>query len=255
MDYAIITVPAAPVRKIPNHRREMSNQLLFGEAVKILRQEDDTWVKVESLFDGYTGWLTVHLITIVDKSAISPSCRLLAPGFLNTIYINGQTMQIPLGASLVNFKNKKGAIAGIGYTFKSKPLDTDSIINKTEQLISNAKQWLNAPYLWGGKTILGVDCSGFSQTMYKLIGMPIARDARQQALQGIPVKKLQLAQPGDLAFFEDKEEIVHVGILLGPDKIIHAAGKVRIDVIDNKGITNVETGKRTHKLKLIKRFL
>lgn len=254
MNYAIVTVPAAPVRKLPNHRSEMSNQLLFGESVKIIRQKNE-WYKIESLYDGYQGWLTHHMITLTDKSEITSSCHLLAPQFLTTIRINGQTMQIPLGASLPNLKNRKGTIAGKEYSFNGKPLRPDTISNKIEQLINNAMQWLNAPYQWGGKTVLGVDCSGFSQTMYKLVGMPIPRDAKQQALKGTLVKNLQQAQPGDLAFFNEDDKIVHVGILLGSNKIIHAAGKVRIDTIDKKGIVNVDSGKRTHNLKVIKRFI
>lgn len=255
MDYAVVTVPAAPMRKRPNHRSEMSNQLLFGEAVKIIKQKDDTWLKVESLFDGYVGWLTTHLISPSDSTTISSTCFQLAPEFLNTIVINGQTMQVPLGAFLVNLKNKKGIIANKEYIYKGKPLLTNTITNKEEQLIANAMRWLNAPYLWGGKTILGVDCSGFSQTMYKLVGLNIARDAKQQALQGKLVKKLDEVAVGDLAFFDEMDEIVHVGILLSSNKIIHAAGKVRIDAIDKKGIINSDTGKRTHHLKTIKRFL
>lgn len=252
--YAIVTVPAAPVRKLANHRSEMSNQLLFGEALKIIKQKDDTWFKVESLYDGYIGWLTYHLITMVDEHTAKLPATLLAPGMLNKITFGNCTMHIPLGSSLIHFKNKKGNIGRAEYSFNGKPLNTSLTDNKEQVLINNAMQWLNAPYLWGGKTILGVDCSGFSQTMYKLIGMPIARDAWQQALQGKKVSSLAKAQPGDLAFFDDKDEIVHVGILLGPDRIIHSAGKVRIDHIDRKGITNTETGKRTHTLKLVRRF-
>jgi len=232
----------------------MSNQLLFGEAVRILKQKDD-WYKIESLYDGYTGWLTRSLITASDTNEVQSQCHLLAPGLLNEITFNGQTMHIPAGSSLIQYQKGKGCIAGREYGFKGAPINTSKIADKQSTLFNNAMQWLNAPYLWGGKTILGVDCSGFSQTMYKLIGIPIARDARQQAQQGSAINSLKKVIPGDLAFFDDKDEIVHVGILAGSGKIIHAAGKVRIDDIDEKGITNTDTGKRTHSLKLIKRLL
>lgn len=251
--YGIVTVPAAPVRKTPNHRREMSNQLLFGEAVRILQQRGE-WYKIESIYDGYRGWLTCSLITETDTGDALQQCHLLAPKLLNEITFNGQKMHIPSGSSLLHYKKGKGVLAGREYIFKGDPVNTLGITDQRATLIANAMQWLNAPYLWGGKTILGVDCSGFSQTMYKLIGMPLARDARLQAQQGTGIPSLKKVIPGDLAFFDDKEEIVHVGILTGPNQIIHAAGRVRIDVIDNKGIINTDTRKRTHSLKLIKRF-
>lgn len=253
--YAIVTVPAAPVRKAPNHRREMSNQLFFGETVQITGHKDNQWLKVKSLYDGYTGWLTPHLVTGIDAATAMQESPLLASRFLTGIEINHQLMQVPLGSTLPAFKNKKGIIAGMPYTCSAEPINTATIKNKQTRLLENAHLWLNAPYLWGGKTILGVDCSGFAQTQYKLIGLPIWRDAWEQALQGQPVTSLKKAQPADLAFFEDKGKIVHVGILLDSKTIIHAAGKVRIDKIDSKGIVNNETGMRTHQLRCIRRFI
>ncbi len=255
MKYAIVTVPAAPVRKKANHRAEMSNQLLFGDAVKVLKIKDKKWLKVESLYDGYSGWLTHHLVTFTEKEIAQQPSTKITTALLSPIKVNDVMMNIPAGSSLFQFNNKKGGIPGFEYKFTGALTDLSKMKSKPETLITNAYNWLNAPYQWGGKTILGVDCSGFSQTMYKLIGITIPRDAWQQAQKGSAVKKLEDAQPGDLAFFDDKDEIVHVGILLGADKIIHSAGKVRIDPIDKKGIVNSDTGERTHNLKLIKRFL
>jgi len=108
--------------------------------------------------------------------------------------------------------------------------------------------------MWGGRTPLGVDCSGFVQVNYKMMGIDLPRDAWQQAQEGKPVKKLKDAQAGDLVFFDDRDEIVHVGILLNNEQIVHASGKVRIDTIDKKGIINVDTDKRTHRLEAIRRL-
>ena len=122
-------------------------------------------------------------------------------------------------------------------------------------LNSAAKFFLNAPYLWGGRTPWGIDCSGLTQQVYKHFGIAILRDASQQATQGKTVNFLAEAKPGDLAFFDNAEgRIIHVGILLSPEEIIHASGRVKIDRIDNEGIYSEELGKRTHQLRIIKRF-
>ena len=255
MKYAIVTVPAAAVRKKASHRAEMSNQLLFGEAVKVLKIKKEKWLQVESLYDGYKGWLTYHLVTAVAKELAFTTVPLLAGGLLNTIESGKGIMHIPRGSFLVGLQQEAGGFEGFIYNFKGAVINTNSKTDKRELVEKYALEYLNAPYLWGGKTILGIDCSGFSQTVFKLVGVPLRRDAWQQAQQGREVKKLTQATTGDLAFFDDKEEIVHVGILLGPDTIIHSAGKVRIDTIDEKGIINVDTGKRTHRLKMIKRLL
>ena len=254
MSFASIIVPAAAVRRKPRHQSEMTNQLLFGENVKILKERDELWVKVRSLHDGYEGWLTRHLIAQAEQSTLDTAGSYVTGGLLNTIDIKDAKMQIPLGATLPALEQSTGVIAGTKYAFEGFR------INRREQERSEALirqlsfQWLNAPYLWGGRTIFGVDCSGFVQVNFKMMGIDLPRDAWQQAQQGRLVKKLKDAVCGDLAFFDDKEEIVHVGILLGPDQIIHASGKVRIDSIDKKGIINGETGKRTHTLRIIKRY-
>ncbi|WP_346238054.1 NlpC/P60 family protein [Niabella insulamsoli] len=254
-DYGMVIVPAAPVRKKPNHRQEMSNQLLFGEAVKILGRKNATWIKIESIFDGYVGWTTSHLLAVTDEAAALKPCHTLAPQLLNEIRIQKQTMQLPLGASLRNLQHKRGSVGDIAFSFAEKPLNPTAIKDKKKFILKQARLWLNAPYMWGGKTILGVDCSGFCQTLYKIAGVAIARDAWEQALQGRRVRSLKTAGPGDLAFFEEDDKIVHVGLIIGDQQIIHASGKVRIDHLDKKGIIHSDTGERTHTLKLIRRFI
>ena len=122
-----------------------------------------------------------------------------------------------------------------------------------KKLIENALMYLNAPYLWGGRSPLGIDCSGFTQMVYRLQGINLPRDAYQQAEVGTTLSFIEESDPGDLAFFDNNEgKITHVGIILEENHIIHASGKVRIDRIDQQGIFNTEIGTHTHKLRLIK---
>jgi cell wall-associated NlpC family hydrolase len=163
-------------------------------------------------------------------------------------------MHIPIGASLPFFAEGKGRLGEQEFNFNGQYCKRDEQPPSAELVKQLTAPWLNVPYLWGGRTPLGVDCSGFIQVIFKLMGIDLPRDAWQQAQEGRPVKKFSEVQTGDLAFFDNKEDIVHVGMLLGDGKIIHSSGKVRMDVIDKKGIVNEETGKRGLRLKAVKRL-
>jgi cell wall-associated NlpC family hydrolase len=125
-----------------------------------------------------------------------------------------------------------------------------------QDIISTAYLLINAPYLWGGKNPFGIDCSGFTQIVYKLNGYKLPRDASQQVELGTPLSFVEEAEAGDLAFFDNEEgNIVHVGILLNNEQIIHASGSVRIDKYDHYGIFNKSLGKYSHSMRVIKRVL
>jgi len=116
--------------------------------------------------------------------------------------------------------------------------------------------YLHAPYVWGGRSPFGIDCSGFTQMAYKIAGIQLLRDASQQATQGETISFISDARPGDLLFFDDEEGfITHTGILMPDSRVIHASGRVRVDKVDHQGIFDQESGKYTHKLRLIKKIL
>jgi hypothetical protein len=253
MSYAIVSVPVAALRRKARHQSEMTNQLLFGDAVRILKKKKGIWVKVRSLGDEYEGWTTTTLLQEVNEGDAKTLHPYFTAGLLNQISIGGATMQLPMGCFLPNLTAGEGSFGENLFHFDGEVGVRNQTQVNDELIHSLTKRWLNTPYLWGGKTLMGVDCSGFVQVNFRMMGIELPRDAWQQAQTGENIEKLKDAQCGDLAFFDDREEIVHVGILLGDNKIIHASGKVRIDTMDKKGIINSETGKRTHSLRVIKR--
>lgn len=253
MKYAFVNVPAAPVRRKPLHRKEMINQLLFGEAVQVLKTKGDLWLKVRSLHDGYEGWLTNTLIEETDELTATTTSSYATLSLLDILTVENKTINIPVGSSLPFFADGKGRLGKTEFTFTGKFCKRDDLQPSQELVKELVQPWLNAPYLWGGRTPLGVDCSGFVQVVFKLMGIDMPRDAWQQAQAGRPVKKFSEVRTGDLAFFSSKEDITHVGILLDNGEIIHASGKVRIDAIDKKGIISADTGKRTLRLRAVRR--
>jgi hypothetical protein len=253
MEFAICTVAAAPVRKEASHRSEMTNQLLFGETMEILEEKDE-WFMIRSTYDRYEGWLTYHMIREIEKSWIEKEIIYVAAGITNPVIFIDQLINAPMGSALVGYDAETRLMWDGNHkyhgTFRdlTKPFDND-LVDKTIQ------PWLNAPYLWGGKTFMGVDCSGFVQTVFKLLGIRLQRDAYLQAEQGIPVNKLAETKKGDLAFFDNEQgRVIHVGIILGDGRIAHSSGRVRIDVLDEQGIINGDTGKRSHRLYSMRRY-
>lgn len=256
MPYAITVVPVMPLRAEPAHKSEIISQALWGECVEIITNGQDGWVKVRCQFDAYEGWATSNHLEIVDEILYNAPYTHYTKSWVNRVLVNGKPMHVPFGCAV---KPGPGSVTNWGKTtvqFEdslAERVDANAI--DTNLLMATAFQYLNTAYLWGGKSVFGVDCSGFTQTVYRVAGIELLRDAYQQATQGTTVDFLQEARLGDLAFFDNAEgRITHVGILLNDHEIIHSSGKVRIDPIDNQGIINTDTGMRTHKLRIIKRL-
>jgi hypothetical protein len=227
MERGRIFLAAVPGRVEPNHRAEMVNQLLYGEEFTIVAHEGE-WVQVMTTHDDYLAWIRNNTFMPIQDFSASKGC------FHDTLIKPWE------GVGLVSF----GALLK----------ETASCID-VSQLPKIAALWTNVPYLWGGRTPMGVDCSGFTQLLYRAAGLNIPRDAWQQALQGEDIGFLEEALPGDLAFFGEEEgPITHVGLLTGNGGIWHASGWVREDQIDHQGIFNKDLNRHTHQLRLIKRI-
>ena len=248
MSYVACIVVVAPLRREAEHRSEMVSQLLLGEFAEVLEVCSD-FFRVRCIYDGYEGWCQRKQMEVMEE--ILPTDKYLLEG-IKYIKVNNQSCRISMGTPLydtpVKFKNTLIDYAMDGPA-PCKPEFTATAISKM------AGEFINTPYSWGGKSIFGIDCSGFTQQIFKLFDIKLPRDAWQQAELGELVGFLQLAKCGDLAFFDNAEgRIIHVGIILDSAHIIHSSGKVSIDKIDNEGIINAITGLRTHHLRIVKRY-
>jgi hypothetical protein len=258
MQYIFCVVSVAAMRKEPSHRSEMVSQLLFGEYGIVLEEKDD-FVRIKCLFDGYEGWCAANQVAPVQKHEILET----------THYINEETSEVQLknaGPMQVSFSTPVYAmqdhpVLSLGeYEFtyntgRNSIWDAQKAVFSADNIRKISNHFINTAYLWGGRSIYGLDCSGFAQQVYKMFDIRLLRDAHLQADQGRGVPSLKEAKIGDAAFFHnDAGRIIHVGILLSNSEIIHASGKVRIDTIDEEGIINRETGKRTHFLTCIRRM-
>ncbi|MXV52599.1 SH3 domain-containing protein [Pedobacter sp. HMF7647] len=254
--FGICNLTAVPLRAEPSDRSEMVSQLLFGDHFQII-EATVKWTKVITGYDDYEGWIDSKQYVLVSKESYEKfeQAQILS-GLASENQLNGEfeaSVRLVPGSSLLH--EKSFTTAELAFHVKGQTVRMGEPDFKTE-LERYAKFYLNSPYLWGGKTPFGIDCSGFCQVVFKFFGIRLKRDASQQAAQGMVVDFLQNASTGDLAFFDNEEgRIIHVGIMLGNSQIIHASGKVRIDSIDNQGIYNEDTGKHTHKLRIIKRYV
>ena len=233
----------------------MISQLIFGECCELLEQAKE-WTRVRVRYDGYEGWCTTSHLTEIDDAEFGTEQTPLTPEWVTLLEYNGHPMMVPMGSHLTAMKNGKAQWRKNMVHYKGKTWDPQTPARDAKSIRQLTYKFLNIPYLWGGKSVFGLDCSGYVQTVYKFLGIPVMRDAYQQATQGEPIGFLEETRTGDLAFFDNEEgRITHVGILLNAHEIIHASGKVRIDKIDNMGIVQSETHQRTHHLRVIRRLL
>ena len=254
MKYGLSNLSIIPMRSEATDLSEMVNQILFGEQYKIIESRKK-FSKIRLSHDKYEGWICNKQLLEIDKvdyDNLLSSEKNYTTDVLDIIKSHSfQT--IVMGSILPEIKNSIFRFNNTDYTFEGL---TISGKQEKSMLITNSMMYLNSPYLWGGRTPFGIDCSGLSQMVYRLNGIDLPRDADDQAEVGTTLSFVEESEPGDLAFFDNEEgKIVHVGIMLENNHIIHASGKVRIDRIDQQGIFNTDTGSHTHKLRLIKSII
>lgn len=235
MDKGICSVTVAPVRAEASDRAEIVTEILFGESADIL-EVNKNWTRIKMHYDGYEGWMdTKQLRPVTDEVLTKRKVTVVTEDFSSVLMNDGKTL------------------LSMGSEVEFPTVASRRSHDVRESIALTAKEFINVPYLWGGKSFFAVDCSGFTQLVYKIHEIKLPRDASQQVNVGESLSFVGESRPGDLAFFENQEgKIVHVGIMLDNQRIIHASGKVRIDTLDSTGIFNKELNKHTHKLRVIK---
>jgi hypothetical protein len=241
-----------PLRAAPSHKSEMLSQVLFGEKYEVLDRAGH-WMKVLTVFDNYTGWIDLDHLQQTEAHDDSPG-MVLNRSLL--CYKEDMTrLVLEPGCEIYDpdFDAKSFRVGS--NIFTTGPEFSEHYISHSESCADTALRFINSPYIWGGRIPSGIDCSGFTQLVYKIMGKPIPRDSRQQAEAGKAVSFINDTVPGDLVFFDDERgRISHVGMILSQGLVIHASGRVRIDTIDHQGIFKAEVKKYSHHLRTIRRI-
>tara|TARA_B100000029_G_scaffold450943_1_gene475171 strand:- start:202 stop:951 length:750 start_codon:yes stop_codon:yes gene_type:complete len=249
MRFGICNLSIVPIRSESSDKSEQISQIIYGEVFSIL-EETTKWSKIKLNYDNYIGWIDNKQFVEIEEvnfNNLTTEPAIYSYDLVEFVEnLNHELTPIPIGSSLNGLKI-------LNHRYDGNKI---SGTKDKSHIISTAMRFLNSPYLWGGRTPFGIDCSGFVQMVYKLNGYKLERDSYQQAKLGTALGFIEESEPGDLAFFDNEEgRITHVGIIMENNKIIHASGKVRIDGLDQTGIYNSQTKSHSHKLRVIKKII
>ncbi len=259
MAYGLINTGVASIYRKPSFDSGIVSQVFFAEPLRIT-ETSEKWIKIRSLIDNYEGWIQKHFLTLSDK----------LPYFSNIPFVTRQELflpsnkiKIPAFSPLFSYEKQKDGGIKLSVSERWDFLNKEHFLHEDDfqtHFEFFKKTFLGVPYLWGGKSSYGIDCSGLVQLFYFSLKKILPRDSFVQAREGVEITFSELRQ-GDLAFFEEQGRITHVGIISGvwgkEVKILHASGYVKEDLLTEKGIidTSKKSYKLTHSLKLLKKIL
>ncbi|WP_317175424.1 C40 family peptidase [Pontibacter cellulosilyticus] len=256
MEYGICLLSVVPMRAETSDKAEIVTQMLFGECYEVVAK-DGNWMRVQLATDGYQGWIDHKQHNPVSVAYYQEWRAVQHPRAMDLVQVvthNDTRIPIGIGSYLPFFDGMNIRVEADKMMYSSRASNPSAAATNA-QLVKVAHNFIKAPYLWGGKSIFGIDCSGFTQQVFGVCGYQLPRDAYQQVSHGEEVHFVTQAQPGDLAYFSNDEgRIIHVGIVLEGQTIIHAHGEVRIDTLDHNGIYNADRKRYSHNLRIIKRI-
>jgi cell wall-associated NlpC family hydrolase len=250
--YGIGLFGQIPVRESIMHTSEMVSELLFGEGF-VIDDRYQHWLKIRTLFDNYHGWIDSRQVMLLENE---PPRSNIFTGTHDAVIERSTDyarFRVGMGCPLPNYAEGKFKMGKITFRYEGR---VKQGTGNTSGALDTAQSFINTPYLWGGKSSFGIDCSGFTQAVFRMNGVALPRDAAQQSTVGVAVNFISEAQPADLFFFDNEnDEITHVGIYLGHNRIIHSSGFVRTANVDGEGILRQDGKGYTHHLRVIKRIM
>jgi gamma-D-glutamyl-L-lysine dipeptidyl-peptidase len=256
VEYGICLLSVVPMRAETSDKAEIVTQMLFGECYEVVSR-DGNWMCIQLASDGYNGWIDFKQHNPVTQAYYTDWLNTKHPRAMDLVQVvSTADVRIPVGIGcyLPFFDGMSIRVNDEKLMYNGRASNT-TLPATTTQIVKIASSFLKAPYLWGGKSVFGIDCSGFTQQVFGICGYQLPRDAYQQVSHGEEVHFVTQTQPGDMAFFSNDEgRIIHVGIVLENQQIMHAHGEVRIDTLDHNGIYNAERKRYSHKLRIIKRI-
>lgn len=258
MQFGITSLSVVPVRAKPAHDQEQVTQLLFGD-IYTIDETEENWLRITIFIDNYTGWIHARQNTFITEQQFryfQTAAKAISAELVQSV-TGSKSFPVLLGSTLYDFDGMNFKMLKENYVYAGKAIKAMHGGNNKAELIKKlAFKFLDAPYAWGGKTAFGIDCSGFTQVVFRAAGIELPRDAYQQAEKGKTVHFIFEAKEGDLLFFDNAEKkITHVGIYVNENEVLHASGRVRTDSVDHQGIFNGELKKYTHHLRIIKRLI
>lgn len=255
--FAICKISIACLRHLPTHKSYQISQILFGEYVEIISRKNRDWIRVRCCWDGSIGWADPKQLHVLKAKEVHlfEDCDTFSLEHLHGLSSADKTIPISIGSNLYKCDGLNVKMPFGHFQYSGQIIQLSATKSSTPLLIAIAKRFLHCPYVYGGRSILGIDAPGLVQVIYKMMGYKLPRHSAEQAKLGVDIGFVTQCEVGDLAFFENENQLItHVGLILEDNTILHAYGQTRIDQLDQQGIYNKKQKRYTFKLRTIRRI-